>query len=297
MHAKGRCGSAGLAPALFCPPSLRPNLAIGQARTVYFAEMTQQPLTIVVIAQDEEQQIGRCLESVAWADELLVVDSGSQDRTMELARAAGARVIERRWSGYVDQKNAGVDSARHDWILSLDADEWLSEAAAKEIRATLRSAALADKGGYRIRRRTAFCGRYIRQWSRDRPLRLFDRRLGRFAGGSVHESVKLDPGQATGSISEAIWHLGYESIRDYLQRINHYTDLAAADLAQSGRRPRFGKLILGPVWSCLQNLILRRGILDGWRGAVVAFGSAYYVLLREAKLYERLSRSRSDRVD
>ena len=259
--------------------------------------MTQQRLSVVVIAQDEEHQIGRCLDSVAWADELLVVDSGSSDRTVEIARLSDARVVERKWSGYVDQKNAGVDSARYDWILSLDADEWLSEGAAKEIRGLLKSADLAAHSGYRIRRRTAFCGEFIRTWSRDRPLRLFDRRAGRFAGGSVHESVKLDAGKAVGTISEPIWHLGYESVRDYVERINLYTSLAAGDLAAQRRRPRYGKLLLGPVWSCFRNLILRGGILDGWRGAVVAFGSAYYVLLREAKLYERLSGERRGESD
>jgi glycosyltransferase involved in cell wall biosynthesis len=267
------------------------------AAPVYFAGMTPQRLSVVVIAQDEEHHIGRCLESASWADELLVVDSGSSDRTIEIARRSGARVVERQWSGYVDQKNAGVDSARYDWILSLDADEWLSEGAAKEIRGLLKSSEIAAYGGYRIRRRTAFCGEYIRTWSRDRPLRLFDRRAGRFSGGSVHESVKLDAEKSIGSISGPIWHLGYESVRDYVERINIYTDLAAEDLAGQQRRPRYGKLLLGPFWSCFRNLILRGGILDGWRGAVVAFGSAYYVLLREAKLYERLARKRRGEGD
>jgi glycosyltransferase involved in cell wall biosynthesis len=247
--------------------------------------MAQQPLSVVVITLNEEANIARCLRSVAWADERIVVDCGSSDRTVESAAEHGARVITREWSGYADQKNFAVDSSANEWVLSLDADEWLDEAAGGAIRRVLEA---PRANGYKILRRTAFCGGTVnRTWGGDRQLRLFRKTAGRFSGGPVHEAFRLDAGSKAGRLGGSIQHLGYPSIHGYVERMNRYTDLAAEGLA--GRQVSFRplKLWFGPLVTFVKLYFLKLGFLDGVRGWIVAVGSSYYVLVREAKLWER----------
>jgi glycosyltransferase involved in cell wall biosynthesis len=247
--------------------------------------MTHQPLSVVVVTLNEEANIERCLRSVAWADEKIVVDCGSTDRTVQSADDLGARVVQREWSGYVEQKNHALDEASHAWVLSLDADEWLDESAVEEIRRTL---AGPDADGYRVRRRTAFCGAYAdRIWGADRPLRLFRKDRGRFDGGPVHESFRLAPDAAVGRLAGPILHAGYTSVSDYVDKLNRYTSLAADGRAETGNGFRPLKLWFGPLWTLFRFYILKLGFLDGTRGWIIAVGSAYYVLVREAKLWER----------
>jgi glycosyltransferase involved in cell wall biosynthesis len=250
--------------------------------------MAPQALSVVVITLNEEANIARCLQSVDWAEELIVVDCGSSDRTVQTARDYGARVLSREWTGYADQKNFAVDAAANGWILSLDADEWLDETAANGIRTTLEA---PGAEGYRIRRCTAFCGEYLRYtWRRDRPLRLFRKTAGRFDGGPLHESFRLAPGASSARIDGSILHAGYASIHGYVERMNRYTDLAAEGLDRRGAPVRPLKLLLGPPATFVRLYFLNLGLLDGVRGLVVAAGSAYYVALREAKLWERRQR-------
>jgi glycosyltransferase involved in cell wall biosynthesis len=252
--------------------------------------MTPQPLSVVVITLNEEANIERCLRSVAWAEERIVIDCGSSDRTVQSATELGARVILRDWGGYADQKNHGIEQAAHAWVLTLDADEWLDAQAAEEIRRTL-AAPTAD--GYRVRRRTAFCGAYAdRIWGGDRPLRLFRKERGRFEGGPVHESVRLAGNATTARLAGPILHAGYTSIADYVDKLNRYTGLAADGMTRSGRRFRPAKLWFGPFWTLFRLYVLKLGFLDGVRGWIIAAGSAYYVLVREAKLWERRPRQR-----
>ena len=193
-----------------------------------------EALTATVITRDEEANIGEALERLRFADELLVVDSGSTDRTLEICRRYTDRILHRDWTGFVDQKNFAVDSASHDWILSLDADERPSGRLEAEIRA-LRASGFS-RPGYRIPRVAYFMGRWIRHgdWYPDYQLRLFDRRRGRWHGGRVHESVRIDgsPGYLNGEIE----HFTYRTLSDYLKRLEAYSSLAAADYHARGRR-------------------------------------------------------------
>lgn len=244
----------------------------------------REPLSVAIITRDEERNIARCLRSVSWADERIVVDSRSTDRTLQVARREGARVLERDWTGYVDQKNHAVACASHEWVLSLDADEWLPEATSQALLATLRAPA-AD--AYRLPRRTAFSGAFPRRvWSRDRPLRLFRRDRGRFVGGRVHESWRPDAGTRAARLDEPILHLGYRSIGEYVERLNRYTDLAALGLVERGKRPSAWRLGVDPPWTFFREYVLRAGALDGVRGLVVSAGSAFYVLVKLAKAWE-----------
>jgi glycosyltransferase involved in cell wall biosynthesis len=245
----------------------------------------RERLSVVVITRNEEWSLGRCLASVAFADEIVVVDSESTDGTRAVAERNGARVVVEPWRGFVEQKNLALSLATCPWVLSLDADEWLSPAGAAEIRRVL-DAPRAD--AYSVARLSSLSGGFLhRTWARDRKVRLFRRDRARFAGGSVHESIRLDPGASVARLAEPLFHESYRSIADYVERMNRYTDLAAADLAAAGARVGIVRLLLSPPLTFLKLYVLRLGFLDGVRGYVVAGGSAAYVLLKHAKVWER----------
>jgi glycosyltransferase involved in cell wall biosynthesis len=248
--------------------------------------MKQRPsLSVVIITLDEEKNLERCLRSVSWAEEIVVVDAGSSDRTVEIARRHGARVIEQPWLGYAGQKNLGLERATRDWVLCLDADEWLTAEGAEEMRAALvRPRARA----FAVNRLTAFSGAFLRRaWSPDWQVRLFRRECGRFGGGLVHESVVLAPSTEVERLRCRLPHLGYRSLAGYVERMNRYTDLAAETLDAERRPVPWVRMLVSPPATFLKLFVLKGGFLDGVRGLVVSAGSAYYVLLKYAKLWER----------
>ena len=247
--------------------------------------MADRPsISVAVIARDEERNIGRCLASVRWADEVVVVDSGSSDATVAIARRHGARVLVEAWRGYAGQKNLAVDRASHPWVLSLDADEWLGPEAEGEIR---RAVGGGQGEAFAFVRISAFSGAFLRRtWRGDRPIRLFRRDRGRFGGGHVHESVRLASGTRVTTLDAPLYHLTYRSIADYVDRLNRYTSLAAQGLVEEGRAPRLARLLVSPVAAFLKHFIGRGGWREGVRGLVVASGSAWYVFLKYAKHWE-----------
>jgi len=244
----------------------------------------KERLSVTVITRDEERNVAEALERLGFADEIVVVDCGSADRTVEICRRYTDRVYHRDWTGFVDQKNFAVAQAAHDWILSLDADERPSPALVEEIE-RLREGGF-DRRGYRIPRVAWFMGRWIRHgdWYPDFQLRLFDRRHGRWQGGRVHESVRLDapPGVLRGEIE----HYTYRSLSDYLRRLERYSTLAAEDYHARGRRASPARLTVNPPLTFLKNYLLRRGFLDGVPGLMVAAMAAASVFFKYAKLYE-----------
>ncbi len=248
-------------------------------------------VTVTIITLDEAAHIADAIDSAAWADEIIVVDSGSVDDTLAIARARGARTETRAWTGYVDQKNFAAGLATHDWIFSLDADERIPPALASEVRALLSSE--PPRGGYRVPRVTFHLGRWIRttDFYPDFQTRLYDRRRARWQGRYVHESVTVDgePGQLTNELQ----HYSYRNLSDHLDRINAYTTLAARQMHESGRRARAIDLLLHPPAAFLRNYVLRRGFLDGTAGLTLSMVNAYSVLLKFAKLWELQRCSRS----
>ena len=242
-------------------------------------------VSVTIITLNEAANIEACLASVAWADEIVVVDSVSADGTPERARALGARVIVRDWPGsYAAQKDFAAGEATHDWILSIDADERVTPALASEIRSALASDPSA--AGFRLPRVTWHLGRWIRttDWYPDYQLRLYDRRRAHWPPRLVHESV-----QADGSISyltQELQHFAYRDISHHLEVINRYTTLAAQQMHEQGRRAGFVDLALHPPGSFLRNYILRRGIADGLPGFIISSMNAHYVFLKFAKLWE-----------
>ena len=241
-------------------------------------------VSVTIISLNEAGHIAAAIDSAAWADEVVVVDAGSRDNTCEIARAKGARVSERAWTGYVDQKNHAASLASHDWIFSLDADERITPALAGEIQSLLESE--PPRHGYRAPRVAYHLGRWVRttDFYPDFQTRLYDRRAARWRGKYVHESVSVDG--PVGRLRHEIEHYSFRNLDDQLDRINHYTTLAARQMYEAGRRASALELIVHPPAAFLRNYVLRRGMLDGTAGLTISIINAYSVFLKFAKLRE-----------
>jgi glycosyltransferase involved in cell wall biosynthesis len=240
-------------------------------------------LTVIVITRDESASLEAALESVSWADEILVVDSGSTDETTEIARRRGARVLVRDWPGYSAQKNFAAGEASHDWILSVDADERVTPELTAEIQRLLAND--PPVRGYRIPRVSFYLGRWIRStdWYPDYQLRLYDRRVCRWAG-LVHEGVVV--AGAVGRLRSDLQHLPYRDIAHHLQTMDRYTTLAAQQLRERGVRVGVAGLVARPAGAFLRNYVARGGWRDGAVGLVVSVLNSCYVFLKFAKLWE-----------
>jgi glycosyltransferase involved in cell wall biosynthesis len=250
-------------------------------------------LTVTVITRDESAHIAAALESVSWADEIIVVDSRSTDETVAIARKYAACVEVRDWPGYSAQKNYAAEIASNDWILSLDADERVTPELASEIRQTLQVDPAAR--GYRIPRVTWYLAQWIRStdWYPDYQLRLYDRRAGRWNGRRVHESVELQGTPAF--LRHELQHYAYRDIAHHLATIDRYTTLAAEQWLSEGRRTNGFEIFIHPRLAFLRNYLLRGGIRDGAAGLLVSKLNAYYVFLKFAKLWELQPRAPVDK--
>jgi len=240
-------------------------------------------VTATVITLNEAAHIEACLAALSWADEVLVVDSGSTDGTAELARRAGARVIERDWPGYSAQKDFAAAQASHDWILSVDADERVTPELAAEVRQTLTNP--GDKAGFRVPRITFHLGRWIRttDWYPDFQLRLYDRRQASWAQRRVHESVTARG--PIGYLTKDLQHYAYRDLAHHHDTMQRYTTLAAQQMFDEGRRASLSGLLFHPPAAFLRNYVLKRGFLDGAPGLIISAMNAHYVFLKFAKLW------------
>jgi glycosyltransferase involved in cell wall biosynthesis len=245
-------------------------------------------LSVVVITLNEEERLRACLESVAWADEIVVVDAESHDKTVQIAREFTERVVVRPWPGFTAQKNFALALARGDWILSLDADEEVSPELREEAARLLADPMAAD--GYSIPRKNIFWGRWVRHGGLypDWQVRLFRRGRGQFVEKDVHESVRVEG--PVGRLGGALLHRSYRDVSDFLARADRYSTLAADEWVRSGRPARARDLVLKPLGRFLGMYLVRLGCLDGWRGLLLATLYAYYVGMREAKIFERTKR-------
>lgn len=232
-------------------------------------------ISATIITRNEAANIERAIRSLAVADEILVVDSGSEDATREIAARLGARVMLQSWLGFTEQKNFAAREAKHDWVLSLDADEELNEDARASIAEWKRSNPGA--AGYRLARRARYLGRWILHsgWYPDYKIRLFDRRRGRWTGGGVHESVVVD-GPVT-TLPGEILHYTCDTLEDHAKRIEFYTELAAQDMFARGESAGPLTRLLAPPWVFFHTFFFRLGILDGYQGFLIAKMAARYV--------------------
>ena len=243
------------------------------------------PLSAVLIALNEEKILEAALRSVSFCNEIVLVDSGSSDRTREIAEQAGARVVVNApWPGFVAQRDFAVRAARHDWVLALDADERVGEPLRGEIE-TLRARGFAA-AGYRMPRVAFYLGRSIRgtDWYPDWQVRLFDRTRAAWQGGLVHESVAVRG--PVGRLHGELEHHPYADISDHLRKIDSYTTLWARQAHGDGRRTNVVDVFAGATWAFFRNYVLKRGFLLGSAGLLVSVLNTHYTFVKLAKLRE-----------
>ncbi len=238
-------------------------------------------ISAAIITFNEERNIARALESLRCCDEIVVVDSGSTDRTVELATKLGARVLDMAWRGYAGQKNYASECCQNDWVLSLDADEALSEALEAEIWQIKKNGPEFD--AYTMPRLAQYLGRWILHsgWYPDRKVRLFDRRRAKWIGNYVHESVEVEG--RIGHLNSNILHFTCSSLSEHLKTMDRYTTLAAEQLVSQNTPIGWTDLALDPPWTFFQSYVLKRGFLDGTEGLAIAYMAALYNFLKYAK--------------
>ena len=238
-------------------------------------------ISATIIALNEQANIARAIESLRCCDEVVVVDSGSSDRTVEIAANLGARVVESQWRGYAGQKNFAAVQASHDWVLSIDADEALSEALEAEIWRIKKNGPRFD--AYTMPRMARYLGRWIQHsgWYPDRKVRLYDRRKAKWVGEYVHESVLAEG--TLGHLQCNLLHYTHNSLSGQLRVIDRYTTLAAEELVARKRRVYWTDLVLDPFWTFVRTYFLQAGFLDGMEGLTIAFMAAFYNFLKYAK--------------
>lgn len=268
-------------------PNLMPNAA---DHTLVNAEPPRARLTALLPAGNEEANIAECMASVEFADEIFVVDSFSRDRTPEIARERGARVVQHAYRNSATQKNWAIPQATHEWVLIVDCDERVTPELRDEILGILRDAAAGRpvQDGYRIGRANHFLGQPVRHcgWQNDRVLRLFRRDLARYQDREVHADIEIASGRV-GMLRHKLLHYTFVSFAHYMRKFDQYTTWAAGDRGRRTARVGWGHLVLRPVGRFLKQYVLRLGVLDGKVGLIVCALAAFSVFLKYAKLYER----------
>jgi glycosyltransferase involved in cell wall biosynthesis len=246
-------------------------------------------ITATIITFNEAVNIRAACESVVWADEILVVDSESSDATREIAAACGARVIVNPWPGFSAQKQFALESASHEWILSLDADERVSSELQESIKALRQTDESQLAGGYRVARRAYYLGRWIRGggWYPDYQLRFFNRARGRWDTRHIHESVVMEPGTRVEILSGDLLHYTTRDLAHHHQMIGErYAPLAARQMFEDGRRTsRLQLAVAGPA-AFLRSFVLKGGFRDGVAGLCIANFAAHHAFLKHAMLWE-----------
>ena len=248
--------------------------------------MARPPVSVTLITLNEEKNIKRAIESVLWADEILVVDSGSTDNTVEIANSLGARVIQNTWSGYGQQKNFAQEKARFDWIFSLDADECVTPKLRLEIELALESSATKGIQGFKIPRLSLYLGRWIRHggWYPNYLTRLAHRGTARWTEPEVHEELEVI-GQVEW-LKEPMQHFSFNGIQDQIQTNLRFSWLGYLKLRKAGKKPNLLKLILKPIGKFIETYFLKRGFLDGLPGFIISVNAAHSMFLKYSYFYQ-----------
>lgn len=241
-------------------------------------------LSAVIITYNEEQHMARCIRSLQEvADEVLVLDSFSTDRTVDIAREMGALVYQEKFRGYIAQKNLAIQLASHHYILSLDADEALSRPLAEAI---LREKKTFPHRAYRMRRCTNYCGKFIRHglWYPDKKVRLFDRSIAHWGGMNPHDRIELPKSITPKLLEGEILHFSFPRVEDLVWQNNRLSSIAAASLRAKGKKSSLFKMIVRPAWAFFRGYVLRRGFMDGLAGFSIAIHTAHQVFQKYSKL-------------
>ena len=257
--------------------------------------MSKPKISVCIITYNEEHNIRDCLKSIKWTDEIVVVDSFSQDKTVEICRHYTDRIYQRAWPGHIEQKNFALELAKNDWILSLDADERLSPLLAEEIKKELE---MPDKAadGYYFPRRSYYLGRWINHggWYPDYKLRLFRKRSGRWGGKNPHDKILLK-GSAR-YLKEDLWHYVYRDLSHQLKTVDSFSRITAEIMEKEGKYFYLSGLLFRPPMKFIETYMIKRGLMDGMPGFIIAIVSSFYVFLKYAKLWEKRQGHR-DEVD
>ncbi len=241
-----------------------------------------QKLSIIIVAKNEAINIAECVRSARFADEVIVLDSGSTDGTPALAGAEGAQVVQTDWPGYGPQNNRGIDTASGDWFFSLDADERISPELAAEIRTAIE---LTDVNGFRVPRTSMYCGRFMKHggWTPDYTRRLARRGKGRFTEHFLHANLQVEG--PIGTLRNPMIHYSYRSMESVLEKLNRYSSASARDMTSAGRKGSFGRAIGHGLWAFFRTYVLQLGFLDGRWGFMLAFFNAEVTYYRYLKLW------------
>jgi glycosyltransferase involved in cell wall biosynthesis len=244
--------------------------------------MQHPPISVTIITLNEEKNLPRAIKSVAWADEIIVVDSGSTDRTLEIAKNMGARVLENPWPGYGQQKNFAQKHASHDWVLNIDADEEVSP----ELARLLRENTISGPHGFSFPRKTFYLGRWIRYggWYPNYLVRFADRKHAQWTEPSVHEELQVN-GQ-TAILPEPLLHYTFSSIREQIMANLRYAHLGSERLKQEGQAPSAIKLVYKPIGKFIETYFIKLGFLDGLPGFIISVNAAHSMFLKYAYLHE-----------
>jgi glycosyltransferase involved in cell wall biosynthesis len=252
-------------------------------------------ISAVIITYNEEANIERCLDSLeGTADEVLVVDSFSSDRTADICKSKGVDFIQHPFDGHIEQKNYALSCASNDYVLSLDADEALSQKLSQSIQAAKQN---WTEDGYSVNRLTNYCGKWIRHcgWYPDRKIRLWDRKKGCWGGVNPHDHVVMEKNSRIGHLNGDLLHYSYPTIRDHISQINSFSDIAARAAFEKGRQSNLAlDICLNPTLTFFKKYFLKLGLLDGYEGFVISISTAYGKFLKYIKLRELERQQPSD---
>lgn len=246
-------------------------------------------LSVIVITKNEAANIAKCLESVSWADEIIVLDSGSSDETVEICKKFTSHVFETDWQGFGIQKQRALEKVTGDWVLSIDADETISP----ELRAEIEHAIRQNQfDAFLLPRLSSYCGKFIKHggWYPDYILRLFRREVGYFTNDVIHERVIVEG--KTGKLTAPILHESYSDLSEVLEKVNSYSKLQAQKLAARGAKSSLSKAIFRAWWKFIQTYFVKAAFLDGRHGLMLAISSAESVYYKYLKLLELQNKCR-----
>ncbi|MFZ3066079.1 MAG: glycosyltransferase family 2 protein [Nitrospirota bacterium] len=246
--------------------------------------MTLPKISVTIITHNEEENIENCLKSIKWADEIVVVDSFSADKTLAICKKYKARIIKYKWLGYSKQKNLAIDNSRNEWVLSLDADERITKELLDEIKKEFERGDAAD--GYYIARKNFFLGKWIKHcgWHPDYNLRLFKKTKGRFIEREVHERAEVNG--AAKYLKHPMEHYTYKTLSDFISRLDRYSTLSAIELHKKGKRAGWSHLTIRPFTTFFKMYFLKNGFLEGFYGILLSGLYAFYTFSKYAKLWE-----------